>query len=61
MANHFSARLRRPAEACGSTETALMHTRWRISFLLLHFLGIPFPFDIKNRKCIGCGVQWLER
>ena len=57
----YSSPILDTCEACGSTKTELVRARWRISFLLFHFLSIPWPFDIKNRKCSSCGVQWEEQ
>ena len=47
--------------SCGSSNTALVKTRWRISFVLFFFFAIPFPFSIEDRKCCDCGKRWEER
>ena len=47
--------------ACGSSDTTLLKTRWKVSFLVFHFTGIPLPFSVEKRSCLDCGQQWQER
>ena len=58
---HFDGSELESCPDCGDTDTTAHTTAWKISFLAIHFLGIPLPWGKDRRQCQACGCRWSSR